>query len=70
MPSTLRCDAVVGGRDGERDGAKGDQQIISEHSYKNFDMAYYDTPLDAAVVVWEKMGGHAYQLIEPIDGYD
>lgn len=44
-------------------------QIIQNYSYKNFDMVYYDFPLALTFAIWHKMGGQAWQLIEPSDGF-
>eukprot|EP01094_Clydonella_sp_ATCC50884_P007385 TRINITY_DN1655_c0_g1_i1.p1 TRINITY_DN1655_c0_g1~~TRINITY_DN1655_c0_g1_i1.p1 ORF type:complete len:545 (-),score=164.11 TRINITY_DN1655_c0_g1_i1:102-1736(-) len=44
-------------------------KVIQEKQYKNFDMAYHNTPLYGAIAAWEEMGGQAYELIEPVDGF-
>ncbi len=33
------------------------------------DLAYYPFPFNAIVDEWRQRGGHAYELIEPVDGY-
>jgi acyloxyacyl hydrolase len=44
-------------------------QIIGNHTFKNFDMYYFDPPLKAVIEQWNKAGGETWQLIEPVDGY-
>jgi len=44
-------------------------QIIANHTYKNFDMTYYDYPIAEVIAEWEKKGGHPWDLIEPVDGF-
>jgi acyloxyacyl hydrolase len=43
-------------------------QIIANHTFKNFDMYYFDPPLKAVIEQWNKAGGETWQLIEPVDG--
>lgn len=45
------------------------KEIIANHTYKNFDMTYFDPPLQPVLNQWRKQGGHAWQLIEPVDGF-
>jgi acyloxyacyl hydrolase len=45
------------------------QQIIKNHTFEHFDMAYFDCPMHEVVATWEKMGGEAWQIIEPVDGF-
>jgi acyloxyacyl hydrolase len=40
--------------------------ILAGGGYKNFDMAYYDMPLEEVFERWEKMGGARHDLIEPV----
>jgi hypothetical protein len=42
--------------------------IMENYKFANFEMAYYPYPLDDVGVVWKKMGGQMFQLIEPFDG--
>lgn len=56
------------------------QQIVANNTYKHFDLAYFDCPLEGTLVVvisnvcvavlkvWSQAGGEAWQLIEPVDG--
>lgn len=44
-------------------------QIIKNHTYSNFDMTYFDCPMQEVVETWVKMGGEAWQIIEPVDGF-
>jgi len=44
-------------------------EIIANSTFKNFDMTYFPTPLNEAILLWESLGGEAWQLIEPIDGF-
>jgi len=43
--------------------------IIASYNYTNFDMAYYDFPIEESLKFWVQAGGQAYQLIEPVDGF-
>jgi len=45
------------------------EQIISTHSYPNFDMLYYPFPMEEIWIMWESKGGLFRDLIEPIDGF-
>lgn len=44
-------------------------QIIANHTFKNFDMYYFEPPLKAVIEQWNKAGGETWQLIEPVDGF-
>ena len=44
-------------------------QIIANNTFKNFDMHYFDCPLEQVVSEWIANGGEAWQLIEPVDGF-
>jgi len=44
-------------------------EIIANHTYTNFDMTYFPTPISEIISIWEAQGGEAWQLIEPIDGF-
>jgi len=44
-------------------------EVISSHTYPNFDMVYYPFPLQQIYPIWKKQGGQLWQLIEPIDGF-
>jgi len=44
-------------------------QIIANTTFKNFDMHYFDPPLQGVVDMWKKQGGQTWQLIEPVDGF-
>ena len=44
-------------------------EIIQSHTYENFDMFYTDFPLPQIIKKWESMGGQAWELIEPSDGF-
>eukprot|EP00051_Salpingoeca_urceolata_P006995 m.92633 g.92633 ORF g.92633 m.92633 type:complete len:570 (+) comp15071_c0_seq6:2503-4212(+) len=35
----------------------------------NFDLHYFENPIGEALSRWEKRGGQAYELIEPVDGF-
>jgi len=43
--------------------------IMSNNTFKNFDMAYFGCPLEAVIELWKQQGGEPYQLIEPVDGF-
>ncbi len=45
------------------------QEIISNTTFKNFDMVFFEFPFPQIRQVWEKMGGQPWELIEPIDGF-
>lgn len=45
------------------------KDIIANHTFKNFDMTYFDCPMEEVLAVWEKTGGEAWQIIEPVDGF-
>ncbi|RNA11317.1 acyloxyacyl hydrolase [Brachionus plicatilis] len=45
------------------------EDIASSRTYKHFDMAYTDVPIEEMMAVWESMGGQRWQLIEPVDGF-
>jgi len=42
---------------------------MANHTYKNFDMAYYDFPIEEVIKIWQAKGGETWQLIEPVDGF-
>lgn len=44
-------------------------KIIQNYKFKNFDIAYYDFPLDEISRRWRERGGENWQLIEPSDGF-
>jgi len=44
-------------------------KIISEYTFKHFEMAYYDFPAQQVEAIWKSMGGQFWQLIEPLDGF-
>jgi len=43
--------------------------VIANHTYKHFDMHYYDDPMEQVVQIWNDQGGETWQLIEPVDGF-
>jgi len=45
------------------------QDIVRNNTYKNFDLHYFDCPLNEVVRRWQKQGGQVWQLIEPVDGF-
>jgi len=45
------------------------KRIIANHTFTNFDMIYFDVPLAEVLATWSKMGGEAWQIIEPVDGF-
>jgi len=45
------------------------KQVATNTSYKNFDIHYFDCPLQATIDMWTKQGGQVWQLIEPVDGF-
>lgn len=44
-------------------------KIISERSYTNFEMFYVPPDFQRIIDAWLAMGGHARDLIEPVDGF-
>jgi len=44
-------------------------KIISEHTFTTFQMAYIPPDFQLLINQWEKDGGQAKDLIEPIDGF-
>merc|ERR1719379_2970031 len=44
-------------------------KIIQEHTFSNFDMAYYDFPCEEVEKIWHDRGGETWELIEPVDGF-
>jgi len=44
-------------------------KIVAENKFKHFDMMYKPFPFKEIVAAWAKMGGEAWQLIEPSDGF-
>ncbi|XP_062972164.1 acyloxyacyl hydrolase [Elgaria multicarinata webbii] len=45
------------------------KEIAKSEKYANFDVLYLDFPLKQLVELWQKSGGEAWQLIEPVDGF-
>eukprot|EP01119_Soliformovum_irregulare_P005018 TRINITY_DN1632_c0_g1_i1.p1 TRINITY_DN1632_c0_g1~~TRINITY_DN1632_c0_g1_i1.p1 ORF type:complete len:586 (-),score=154.28 TRINITY_DN1632_c0_g1_i1:68-1615(-) len=45
------------------------KNIVSNHTWNNFDFHYFDCPLEKVLNIWESKGGQAWQLIEPVDGF-
>eukprot|EP00026_Physarum_polycephalum_P007804 Phypoly_transcript_07872.p1 GENE.Phypoly_transcript_07872~~Phypoly_transcript_07872.p1 ORF type:complete len:447 (+),score=71.22 Phypoly_transcript_07872:193-1533(+) len=45
------------------------QDIIANHTYKNFDMHYFDCPMEEVLATWISEGGQAWEIIEPVDGF-
>jgi len=45
------------------------RDLVTNTSYKNFDIHYFDCPLEQVVKIWKKQGGEAWELIEPVDGF-
>lgn len=45
------------------------RNIAKSEKYDNFDVAYMDFPLKEIAETWQKSGGEAWQLIEPVDGF-
>jgi len=43
--------------------------IVANNTFKNFDMHYFDTPLQEVIDLWKSMGGQTWQLIELVDGF-
>jgi acyloxyacyl hydrolase len=43
--------------------------ITRNYKPKNFDLTYFDSPINAVMAIWLKMGGKPWQLIEPVDGF-
>jgi len=44
-------------------------EIASSYTYDNFKMVYMPVPLDDMIAEWVQRGGHARDLIEPVDGF-
>eukprot|EP00761_Pharyngomonas_kirbyi_P011468 gb/GECH01011493.1/.p1 GENE.gb/GECH01011493.1/~~gb/GECH01011493.1/.p1 ORF type:complete len:611 (+),score=135.96 gb/GECH01011493.1/:1-1833(+) len=42
---------------------------VQGHSFKNFNTYYYPFPIEEITKPFKKKGGHAWQLIEPVDGF-
>eukprot|EP01090_Pellita_catalonica_P010171 TRINITY_DN21636_c0_g1_i1.p1 TRINITY_DN21636_c0_g1~~TRINITY_DN21636_c0_g1_i1.p1 ORF type:complete len:602 (+),score=61.13 TRINITY_DN21636_c0_g1_i1:258-1808(+) len=45
------------------------KEVNGNHTYKNFNVTYFDCPLHPVVEHWNKIGGQTWQLIEPVDGF-
>lgn len=45
------------------------QAVMNNNSYQHFNMTYINCPVREMVDIWESMGGEAWQLIEPVDGF-
>jgi acyloxyacyl hydrolase len=45
------------------------KEIVANNTFKNFEMHYFDCPLEQVVSEWIAKGGEAWQLIEPVDGF-
>lgn len=45
------------------------QWIVDNVQFKNFDLAFYPTPVDQIMSDWIKKGGDPSELIEPVDGF-
>jgi len=43
--------------------------IVGNYTFKNFDMAYYPSPVVQLINQWVSAGGNATDLIEPVDGF-
>jgi hypothetical protein len=44
------------------------QELVANTSYKNFDVHYFECPLEEVIQIWKQKGGESWQLIEPVDG--
>lgn len=44
------------------------KQIVKEQKFKNFNLSFYESPLQEVISLWKSMGGETWQLIEPVDG--
>ncbi|KRX10792.1 hypothetical protein PPERSA_00962 [Pseudocohnilembus persalinus] len=45
------------------------KEIIAENTYKNFDIQYYDFPMDEIMEIVESQGGKCWDCIEAGDGF-
>eukprot|EP01088_Endostelium_zonatum_P006138 TRINITY_DN18241_c0_g1_i1.p1 TRINITY_DN18241_c0_g1~~TRINITY_DN18241_c0_g1_i1.p1 ORF type:complete len:605 (-),score=131.95 TRINITY_DN18241_c0_g1_i1:49-1719(-) len=45
------------------------KDIIKGGKWKNFNVTYFDCPMKEVVTEWERRGGKAWELIEPVDGF-
>uniref|UniRef100_A0A670JJ60 Acyloxyacyl hydrolase n=1 Tax=Podarcis muralis TaxID=64176 RepID=A0A670JJ60_PODMU len=45
------------------------KELAKSEKYANFDVFYMDYPLKEVAEMWQKSGGEAWQLIEPVDGF-
>lgn len=45
------------------------QNIAATQTFKNFKVYYSPDPLAPALQIWYNLGGQAWQLIEPVDGF-
>ncbi|KAK9396552.1 acyloxyacyl hydrolase [Crotalus adamanteus] len=45
------------------------KEIAKSEKYLNFDVFYMDFPLKEIIVMWQKMKGETWQLLEPMDGF-
>mmetsp|Transcript_19662 Transcript_19662/g.21878 ORF Transcript_19662/g.21878 Transcript_19662/m.21878 type:complete len:581 (+) Transcript_19662:15-1757(+) len=44
-------------------------KIMANNTFKNFDMTYFDNPLQAIFAEYKEQGGDLIDLIEPVDGF-
>ncbi|XP_061441962.1 acyloxyacyl hydrolase isoform X2 [Rhineura floridana] len=45
------------------------KQLAKSEKYANFDVFYMDFPLKEIAKMWHQLGGEAWQLVEPVDGF-
>lgn len=45
------------------------RDLVANETFQNFKAYYFDPPVSLVFQYWEKHGGEAWQLIEPVDGF-
>eukprot|EP01116_Phalansterium_solitarium_P008550 TRINITY_DN22476_c0_g1_i1.p1 TRINITY_DN22476_c0_g1~~TRINITY_DN22476_c0_g1_i1.p1 ORF type:complete len:599 (-),score=181.25 TRINITY_DN22476_c0_g1_i1:127-1887(-) len=45
------------------------KQLIANNTFRNFDVTYFDCPMQEVIDLWASMGGVAHDLIELVDGF-
>lgn len=45
------------------------QSVANKEKFNNFDIHYIDFDIQAIIKMWQKQGGEAWEVIEPVDGF-
>jgi len=45
------------------------RDLIANNTFKNFDITFFEAPMNEIIALWHSMGGETFQLIEPVDGF-